>query len=265
MNNMQESNGHGYKQPLSYAILIHVMALSVLLFQFSFSRPSEDFGLHLGENIIEATIVSQSTLDASDAKKAAEQRLIVEQAVAEEKRIEDQKNAETKKIADAKAAEKKRIAGKAAAEKAKLAAAEKKKTEAAAAEAKKVADAKAAEQTAREQALQQQLATEAQAQQSAAAQRLIASEVDKYKLLVKQKVMQNWLIQAGFQGLSCQLDVRLAASGTVLDVRVIQSSGDDAFDRSAIMAVQKAAPLPVPPTPQAFAQFREIRLTLRPE
>ena len=116
-----EIKTQNYQKPLTYAIIIHIFALSILLLQFSFSRPSQDLNLQFGENIIEATVVPQSVLNAMAAKKAAEKAeqdaVVAQQAAAEEKRIEEEKQAEAKKIADAKAAEEKRLADKAAAEK----------------------------------------------------------------------------------------------------------------------------------------------------
>ncbi len=89
--------------------------------------------------------------------------------------------------------------------------------------------------------------------------------MQRYTLMVKQKVMQNWLVQQGYAGLSTELHVRIAPSGNVLDVQIIKKSGNDALDRSAVSAVQRASPLPVPTDPAVFESFREIRLILRPE
>jgi colicin import membrane protein len=51
----------------------------------------------------------------------------------------------------------------------------------------------------------------------------------------------------------------------VLNIKLLRSSGDAALDYSARTAVLKSAPLPVPSDPQLFEQFRELRLTVRPE
>ncbi|MDG4562949.1 MAG: energy transducer TonB, partial [Candidatus Competibacter sp.] len=49
-----------------------------------------------------------------------------------------------------------------------------------------------------------------------------------------------------YSGLSCELLVTVASSGVVTQVRVIRSSGDSLFDNSAMAAVRRASPLPMP-------------------
>ena len=109
------------------------------------------------------------------------------------------------------------------------------------------------------QAEQQQI----KAQQQASA---MQGEVDKYKALVLQAVGRQWIVpETSSKELSTKLLIRLAAGGMVLDVKLVNSSGDEALDRSAIAAVYKASPLPVPEDATTFEQFRELNLTVRPE
>jgi colicin import membrane protein len=58
--------------------------------------------------------------------------------------------------------------------------------------------------------------------------------------------------------------IRLAPTGSVLDVHLSRSSGDAILDRSAQAAIYKASPLPVPHDATTFNMFREITLTVRP-
>ena len=51
----------------------------------------------------------------------------------------------------------------------------------------------------------------------------------------------------------------------MLSVAIIQPSGNQALDKSARIAVMKASPLPVPSDPSAFAQFRLLELTVKPD
>jgi colicin import membrane protein len=46
----------------------------------------------------------------------------------------------------------------------------------------------------------------------------------------------------------------------VESVKVSQSSGNAAFDRQAMAAVQKASPLPIPDDPSIAKDFAEITL-----
>ncbi len=91
-------------------------------------------------------------------------------------------------------------------------------------------------------------------------------EVDKYKSLILRAIGQRWRIPENADpSLSCKLLIKLGSGGVVLDVRVVESSGDPLLDRSAVLAVQKASPLPVPEMKDVFNKFREFKLTVRPE
>jgi colicin import membrane protein len=59
--------------------------------------------------------------------------------------------------------------------------------------------------------------------------------------------------------------VRLAADGSVIDVAILTSSGDDIFDRSAENAVNSASPLPVPSDKELFArEFKKFTFVFDP-
>lgn len=125
-----------------------------------------------------------------------------------------------------------------------------------------------AAQAARQQAeaehnLQQQLAAEEHAQQKAGQDTAL---VNQYIDGIRHAVQNNWLRPASSQpGLSCTVLVNLIPGGDVAGVRVVESSGDPAFDRSVENAVRKAAPLPLPPDPALFDNFRELRFVFKPE
>lgn len=105
-----------------------------------------------------------------------------------------------------------------------------------------------------------------QAQFEAAQNARIAGEVDKYKALILQAIGQQWILPDNAdRSQSCQFSIRLAPNGLVLEVSLIQSSGDPVLDRSAQSAIYKASPLPVPSDPKTFDLFRTISLRVRPE
>lgn len=94
----------------------------------------------------------------------------------------------------------------------------------------------------------------------------VASEVAKYKAKIVAVIGRSWLIPDKVdKSLACQLTIHLGPGGVVLDVQVSKSSGDAVLDRSAKTAVLKASPLPVPSDKELFNQFRDLRLTVRPE
>ncbi|TFH86204.1 cell envelope integrity protein TolA, partial [Billgrantia azerbaijanica] len=85
--------------------------------------------------------------------------------------------------------------------------------------------------------------------------------------LVRRAVEQTWVIPPGASnGLNATVQVRLGPSGELFAATITQASGDSAFDRSAIQAVEAAAPfnelrqLPV----NAQRSFRQFNLRFTP-
>lgn len=63
-----------------------------------------------------------------------------------------------------------------------------------------------------------------------------------------------------------ELLIGLVPTGEVVSVEVVASSGNSAFDRSALRAVRDAAPFEVPADPVLFErEFRNLRILFRPE
>jgi colicin import membrane protein len=113
-----------------------------------------------------------------------------------------------------------------------------------------------------EKSLQQQIAQE----QKRAAGAKTQGEVNKYKALILQAISRRWLVPSGIDKKRyAELLIRLAPGGTVLDVQVTKSSGNVSLDRSARDAVFKSSPLPVPREDNAFREFRQFVLKMKPE
>lgn len=116
-----------------------------------------------------------------------------------------------------------------------------------------------------EKQLQSQIAAKQQ-QITAAQTEQELTEVNKYKSLIINVIEQNWIIPSKIdKNLSAQLLIDLAPGGTVLGVKILKSSGNAALDNSAITAVWKSSPLPVPSAVNIFNQMRKLHLTVRPE
>ena len=175
---------------------------------------------------------------------------------------EEKAKAETAAKAKAEAAEKAKAE---TAAKAKAEAEEKAKADAAA-----KAKAEAAEKAKAETAVKAKAEAEEKAKAEAAAKaKAEADAIEKAKAddaelarLTKQikiKVKNNW-IHPSFdtQGLKCVVRVKLLPDGTVRDVTIISSSGDEIFDRSVENAVNAASPLPIPADAELRKKFREI-------
>ncbi len=90
------------------------------------------------------------------------------------------------------------------------------------------------------------------------------AEIGKYAALFRSKVKQSWLVPPGSSpDLRCLLKIELQPDGRVQNVSISQSSGDEAFDRSAVTAVKKAAPFPLPDNPDAAAKFKSFKFSFK--
>jgi colicin import membrane protein len=58
--------------------------------------------------------------------------------------------------------------------------------------------------------------------------------------------------------------VTVLPGGDVMDVVLLKSSGNTAYDNAAERAIYKAQPLPLPDDAGLQKMFRELRLTIRP-
>ena len=286
------------------AIIAHLLFVVILVVSIRFSEsPLVPPGPQ--PEIIEAQAVDEKVIQAElDRIKAAEQRKQDEARKAREAKLQEQRRkeelkqqriveeqkrqAEAKKRKEQEAAEKKRLAElekkrkeQAAAEKKRLEAERKRKEEAE--RKRKQEEIRLAKleqerkEKARQEALQAEIARqEAELQKQQEAERLAReaaarrqaqqSEIAKYVSLIKQEITRHWNIPAtAAQDLVCEVKVRLIPSGDVIDVQIVKSSGDPAFDNSVEKAVYRAAPLSVPPVESGlFEEFREVVFQFEP-
>lgn len=207
---------------------------------------------------------------------AAEKRAIAEQArlAAEKKRQAEaaRKKAEAEKKRQAEAARKKAEAEKkrqAEAARKKAEAEKKRQAEAARkkAEAEKKRQAEAARKKAEAEkkriqaALAASLAADITARENETAKQ---AAIDRYSNAIKSKVQTRWEMPPKLPGgLQVKLSIQLSSSGQVIgNPRVIQSSGYPVFDASAIEAVKRASPLPLPERQEWARVFTEDALIL---
>lgn len=113
--------------------------------------------------------------------------------------------------------------------------------------------------------LSQAIESEEQAQEAMTADELAAS----YAALIQQTVVNYWSRPPSARnGMEVLLALQLIPTGEVVSVTVVKSSGNTAFDRSAVNAVQKAEQFPelkdLPPR-EFEKTFRRFRLLFRPE
>lgn len=88
-----------------------------------------------------------------------------------------------------------------------------------------------------------------------------------YVAQIQADIIQNWSRPPSARnGMEVLLKVFLVPTGEVVDVTLLTSSGNDSFDRSALLAVSKASRFQVPGDPIQFERnFREFEVLFRPE
>jgi colicin import membrane protein len=114
-----------------------------------------------------------------------------------------------------------------------------------------------AEMQRQQQALQQQIL----AQQASMQARLVGEYKDRIMAKIKRFVIVPPDLAGNPQA---EFDVVLLPGGDVLSVKLKRSSGLPAYDNSVERAIYKAQPLPLPPDPALFQDFRELHLKFRP-
>jgi colicin import membrane protein len=88
-----------------------------------------------------------------------------------------------------------------------------------------------------------------------------------YVAQIQAEIIQNWSRPPRARnGMQALLRVFLVPTGEVVDVTLLESSGNESFDRSALLAVRKAERFQVPDDPRQFERnFREFEVLFRPE
>ena len=90
-----------------------------------------------------------------------------------------------------------------------------------------------------------------------------------YAALIKQRVDGGWSRPpSARKNMQVVLSIRMIPTGDVIGVEVVQSSGNAAFDRSAVAAVERAQRFPELSQMQTRvfdAYFRTFTLVFKPE
>ena len=112
--------------------------------------------------------------------------------------------------------------------------------------------------------LEAAVASEEEARVAVTAEEMAAS----YAALIQRTVIGYWnRPPSARNGMEALLSVQLVPTGEIVSVTVLRSSGNAAFDRSAVNAVEKAGSFPELsnlPTREFEKTFRRFRLLFRP-
>ena len=91
-------------------------------------------------------------------------------------------------------------------------------------------------------------------------------EIDQLREEILQRIASYWQIpKAAKPNMQCVVQIQLSNVGVVQSIQLVKSSGLASLDQSAIDAVKKASPLPMPNDLNLINTFKQLRLTLRPE
>lgn len=265
--------------PLLISFILHVILGVVIIIMTNFSiqpkKPKKTSA------VIKATFVNQKLFkeltDPSKQKalkqkriknenKKENERIKREKALKkqkEAKHIEDQKLVAMKEEKDAKIAKKKRI-DKLNKQRIKRLKEQFKAKQKAQQKALKDAKLSAQREAQRKhiEKLDQLMEADFDQSSSSAQTKKEASEINRYKSLIKDKISRNWQVDSSMKNKKCILAIRLAADGLVLSA--IRTDGDADVCNSAKRATFKAKTLPIPSDPNIAMQFRDFDITLEP-
>lgn len=257
---------------LVWALVIHALAFFAIGVSFKSSEPEISEAKQI--KVIEAVAIDESKiqeeinkLKKADKRKKQKQKRLQDRA----KKAKRDRRKEEKKLRALrkKQKEQKKLNKKKRAEEKKRLADFARKQKESEEKLNKLEEKRKQKQVLLEKEEKQRQAKAAQIKRAAAQKKRAAyeqSEVSKYKGLIKRQITRNWILPASYQtGMKCKILVRLIPSGDVVSVRITQSSGNGAFDRSVEMAVKKASPLPVPKSGAGlFDHFREVEFVFDP-
>ena len=263
---------NGYPLAVVVAISLHILLLGGLVYLQSNSQ-SQALEL-IQPTVIKALLIEENpqvaNQRAQENRRLEAKRRETERANAAAQKKREEQAAEKKRQEEAaKKREEQRIAQQRAdaqtLAKREKAQAERDREQAEARQAKQ-----REEQAQRDREAQQR--KEREEAQNAAAAEAASSEFELVQSatgLIQQLVTDNWSRPPSARnGMRAVIQIKMLPTGELIDVRITQSSGDPAFDRSAENAVYRAAPfaeltaLPI----RVFNQnFRTLSLIFQPE
>ena len=222
----------GYRLPILFSVSVHLALVLVLTLGWESAPTPKKLAV---PNYVEARLVKMET-QAPRQQKAKPQKVV---DVAAQRRAKQAKEAEAKKVQQQKLAREKAAKDKAAKEKAAKdkAAAEKARKD------KELKDKQALEEAKRRR--QSELFDALEEEDEFMSQKLSEEAAQSYIAAITNRIEMNWSRPPSARnGMNCILSIQLVPTGKVIDVKVVKSSGNSAFDRSAEQAVKKSGALP---------------------
>ena len=257
----------GYLLPVALALALHGVVITLLLAQWgNHELPTVAAVEHY---YIDAALVKENPF------KAKQEKARQQQAAANQRRTELARQASQQELARRDAARREELRQKAKAaqaqQQADLSRLEKLRAQQAAAATAAAATAAAASAAAAAASaragMETSLARAIRAEQN---DRKAVTDDEKamaYVSQIQREIIQNWSRPPSARnGMQALLKVYLVPTGEVVNVTLTQGSGNDAFDRSAVLAVRKAERFVVSAESAQFERnFREFEVLFRPD
>ena len=257
----------GYLLPVALALALHGVVITLLLAQWgNHELPTVAAVAHV---YIDAALVKENPF------KAKQEKARQQQAAANQRMTELARQASQQELARRDAARREELRQKAKAaqaqQQADLSRLEKLRAQQAAAATAAAASAAAASAAAAAASaragMETSLARAIRAEQN---DRKAVTDDEKamaYVSQIQREIIQNWSRPPSARnGMQALLKVYLVPTGEVVNVTLTQGSGNDAFDRSAVLAVRKAERFVVPAESAQFERnFREFEVLFRPD
>ena len=268
-----KSHPASYAIPVTLAVMLHLGVASLFLMEWHTPDPVKPIPVHMTARVI--TVENQAEAQKQRLEQQRQARLAVaQQQRAEQERlnkVKQQKAAEAAakqakkeaaELALKKAAAAKEAARKAAAEKARQAQEQKAREEQ---EARELAEI---EQNLLEKLAQEEAEAELLRQQEAERRAKLAARIEtEYLARIRDQISSAWVYPPGVDPeQEVDVELSLVPTGEVVNLTILNGSGNQAFDRSVEQAILNASPLPVPEDIRIFeASFRQFRMKFRPE
>ncbi|WP_252179406.1 cell envelope integrity protein TolA [Endozoicomonas sp. 4G] len=255
----------GYGFAVVVSVLLHVLLLALL---------SRDWSSDEALRIVPPRSIKASVVEIAQPKaRPPEPKPVVDNSAqkarelaAQKRREEARRQAEIKRQKEL--ALKKEQAAKEQAAAQERAQERKKKEEAARKERER--QQRLAEESRKKKQQEALLRQQEQAQAAAAEQaEKEAAEVAYYSELLNNLIAQNWnRPPSARNNMVALVQLSLSPFGDLLEVRLLEGSGNDAYDRSVIQAIQRAAPFPELKKLERRVfdnNFRRVNFRFRPE
>jgi colicin import membrane protein len=272
---------NGYPLSIVLAVLLHGSVLVALFFfqqadteVIDIVRPPAVKALLVNEN---PQARNERVLQQRQAQQERQERKRQEDAQAERQRQEEQRREQEQQASEQRQQEQERLQ----AEQQRVAQEKRQREQQREAEQQRTQQQREAEQQRqrelvaeqeRQRQEQAQAQAQARAQQEADARELAETEVElvmAYSAVIHDLVQQYWSRPPSARnGMVVVLRIRMVPTGDVLDVEIVQSSGDFAFDRaaeSAVLKVNRFTELQGMDRRLFDRNFRTFLLTFRPQ